>query len=203
MTPKFVSGKNTLSLKVHEHSAERKNNVQKTFLFDKRSSIVSQYPLAKIYHSWMFSKEPRPSARYFCSSIRKLSNSALKLHSSIDDPSYKREKLGKRKNSSQMIIPYYEIVRGYSSCKKESKSEECPVQEKQELFEDICSERKSASCDAKASLNECPDSSRPCKPLFEDPPPVCSTPPCPNIEDYCREKGNPFYCSVDYRNEVK
>lgn len=193
---KFVSEKNKYvsSCEMYRHKMKR-HNERSAFLVNSGSSILLQFSLASIYHSWKFSKEFCPSTKYHSLSMQKLSNSMLKFHSFTENPSSCKN-LRKSKDLFKVVF-CSQNIRNYSSCKK-------PPCNKNQLKSDDCDKttttEQDVSNDSKfdEDMKGCSQPSRKCQLPIED---IFDeyTPPCSDIEDYCPE-GKVFYWNKILKN---
>ncbi|KAK9295586.1 hypothetical protein QLX08_010142 [Tetragonisca angustula] len=176
---KYVS-----SCEMYRHKM-KKHNERSAFLVNSGSSILLQFSLAPIYHSWKFSKEFCPSMEYHSLSMQKLSNSMLKFHSFTENPSSCKN-LWKSKDLLKTVF-CSQNIRNYSSCKE-------PPCNKSQLKSDDCDKttrcytEQDVSNDSKFNKNMKGYSqlSRKCQLPIEN---IFDkyTPPCSGIEDYCPE----------------
>ena len=174
---------------MYRHKMKR-HNERSAFLVNSGSSILLQFSLAPIYHSWKFSKEFCPSMEYHSLSMQKLSNSMLKFHSFTENPSSCKN-LWKSKDLFKTVF-CSQNIRNYSSCKE-------PPCNKSQLKSDDCDKttrcytEQDVSNDSKFNKNMKGYSqlSRKCQLPIEN---IFDkyTPPCSGIEDYCPE-GKVFY----------
>lgn len=166
----------------------KRHNERSAFLVNSGSSILLQFSLAPIYHSWKFSKEFCPSTEYHSSSMQKLSNTILKFHSFTENSSSCKN-LRKSKDLFKAIFRSQNI-RNYSSCKEppcnknQSKLDDCDktTTTEQDVSNDYCSKLDE-------DVKGCSQPSRKCQLPVEDI--FKYTPPCSKVEDYC-PKGKIF-----------
>ncbi|XP_003698785.2 uncharacterized protein LOC100867546 isoform X3 [Apis florea] len=191
MELKFVSERNRY-VNNHEYCGDMKMYAERrAFLFNSGSSIFLQFPLAPIYHSWKFSNKFCPSAKYHSSCIQK---SMLKFYSSMKNPSYEKslcKDLWKTEDLCKAKF-YSKNIRNYSSSKEsscnKSKLKECDkikleTLAKQEIPK--CCTKDPYACKKPEHIQECVKPITKCLPSVGDTPFICTSTPCPSIEDYC------------------
>lgn len=199
---KFVSERNRYVSNCEMYRCKMKRHDERSaFLVNSGSSVLLQFSLVPIYHSWKFSKEFCPSTEYHSLSMQ-LSNSMLKFHSFTENPSSCKY-LRKSKDLFKAVF-CSQNIRNYSSCKK-------PPCNKNQFKSDDCDKTTTTANDHQQDVSNdskfdedmkgCSQPSRKCQLPIED---IFDeyTPPCSDIEDYCPE-GKVFYKKISKNNKKK